>query len=203
MDGQGNGRADGSDDRVLIDRVRAGDVAAEHKLYVAHFATAMRSALRGGAQKADAEDFVHEAFIRVLRHLRQGKGPTGPLRPYLHAAVRNAAADAHRGQRARERPSEDWEVLAADRPARLEPQEEIEIRHSVQAAMALLPLRSREMLWRLDVEGHTPARVAADAGIPVQTLSARAYRARKTLRRAVDPDGHMTRRGRVVPRVAG
>ena len=191
------------DDRELMERVRGGDIAAEHELYVAHFATAMRAALRFGAQKADAEDFVHEAFIRVLRHLRQGKGPIGPFRPYLHAAVRNAAADAHRGQRARERPSGDWEVLAGEVAVRLEPHEEIEIRHSVQAAMALLPLRSREMLWRLDVEGHPPARVAADAGIPVQTLSARVYRARKALRRAVDPEGHALRTRQSEPRMAG
>jgi RNA polymerase sigma factor (sigma-70 family) len=171
-------------DQQAMRRVRQGDRRAEHELYVAHIAAAVRCAARVGAQPADAEDYAHEAFIKVIARLRRGDGPTGPFRAYLNAAVRNVAVDAHRGQRGREAPTAEGSPLTAEVATRLGPHDEVEIRHTVRAAMAALSADLREMLWRLDVEGEPAARVAADAGVAVETLVARAYRARKAVRKA-------------------
>lgn len=172
-------------DRALMERVSAGDPSAEHELYALHARAAVGAAIRGGAQVADAEDFVHDAFIRVLAHLRRGSLPTGGFRPYLNAAVRNVAADSHRGRRAREAPCGDRDLLSPDH-RHLEPHDEVEIRHQVRHAMATLPPGARTMLWMLDVEGHPVSAVAAQAGVAVEAISSRAYRARKSLRRVVD-----------------
>ena len=173
-------------DRALMERVADGDAAAEHELYVLHARSAIGAAIRAGAQLADAEDFVHDAFIRVLAHLRRGNLPAGAFRPYLNAAVRNVAADSHRGRRAREAPCGDSDVLYSDRAHR-EPHDEVEIRHAVRHALATLSPDARQMLWLLDVEGHPASAVAEQAGVAVEALASRAYRARKSLRRLVDP----------------
>jgi RNA polymerase sigma factor (sigma-70 family) len=172
-------------DRALMEQVSAGDGSAEHELYALHARAAVGAAIRAGAQVADAEDFVQDAFIRVLAHLRRGNLPTGGFRPYLNAAVRNVAADSHRGRRAREAPCGDRDLLYSDR-RHLEPHDEVEIRHAVRHAMATLPPSARTMLWMLDVEGHSVSAVAAEAGVAVEAISSRAYRARKSLRRIVD-----------------
>lgn len=174
-----------AEDQGLMERVAAGDARAEHDLYARHARAAIGAAIRAGAQVADAEDFVHDAFIRVLAHLRRGNLPSGGFRPYLNAAVRNVAADCHRGRRAREAPCGDRDLLYSDQ-SHLEPHDEIEIRHTVHDAMATLSPGARTMLWMLDVEGHPASAVAAHVGVAVEALSSRAYRARKSLRRVVD-----------------
>jgi RNA polymerase sigma factor (sigma-70 family) len=171
------------DEQALLRRVRSGDVEAEGELYVTHVDVAVRRAVQLGAQRADAEDFVAEAFIRVLRQLRKGKGPDGPFRPYLWASLRNVATDSYRGQRGRERPSEDLNVVPGS-GAGSDPETEIDISLSVRSAMKSLPPRWREVLWSLHVEGQSPAELAADLGATAQSISALAYRARKALRRA-------------------
>jgi RNA polymerase sigma factor (sigma-70 family) len=171
-------------DRDLMDRVRRGDLGAESELYRLHAAVALRRAIQLGAQPADAEDFVHEAFVRVIRALRKGSGPEEVFRPYLIAAIRNVAADAHRGQRGRETPSTDalprYEASVTTR----DPQHEIEMRLQVQAAMRGLPQRWKDILWRLDVEGETPSSIAGASGVSPQSISALAYRARRAFRQA-------------------
>ena len=173
-----------SDDATLMDRVRGGDLAAEAALYRQHHAIAVRRAVQFGAQRADAEDFVQDAFVRVIRQLRKGGGPDNAFRPYLLAAVRNAAVDAHRGQRGRECPVADWPPATVIVAGGLDPQQEIEMRISVQAAMETLPQRWKDVLWSLDVEGRSPASVAGSSGVSAQSVSALAYRARRAFRQA-------------------
>jgi RNA polymerase sigma factor (sigma-70 family) len=183
------------DEQILMCRVRCGDVEAEGILYKAYLDIAMRRAVQLGAQPADAEDYVADAFIRILCQLRRGKGPGGPLRPYLWTSLRHVAADAHRGQRGREQPTADLSVvpeLGADSL----PQLEIDIRHAVRSAMMSLPVRWREVLWSTEVEGQSPAELAAELGASAQAISALAYRARKALRQAyneADPGGDPVR----------
>lgn len=172
------------DDATLMQRVREGDSDAEAALYRAHSDAAYRRAIQFGAQPADAEDYVQEAFFRVIRQLRNGKGPDQAFRAYLVTTVRNVATDAHRGQRGREAPGSggplDWDLqsLCPD------PQEQIEVRHCVHAALRSLPPRWKEILWLLEVEGQTVASIALAVGSSAQSVSALAYRARKAFRQA-------------------
>jgi RNA polymerase sigma factor (sigma-70 family) len=175
-------------DAGLMNRVRRGDLAAESELYRMHAGAAVRRAMQFGAQPADAEDFMHEAFVRVIRQLRKGLGPDRAFRPYLIAALRNVAADAHRGQRGREVPIADGVLVGEAGAKGDDPQEQIAVRTSVQSAMCSLPPRWKDILWRLDVEGQTPASVASEIGVTAQSISALAYRARKAFRKAYDAE---------------
>jgi len=171
-----------TDDRELLARVRRGDAAAEHALYLAHAAPAVRRTRWSGVQQADAEDYVSEAFLRVLRQLRKGSGPDTHFRSYLLAAVRNVAADSRKGQPGREWATDvdDDAPSGAHDPA--DPQALVETRLLVRNAMNNLPPRWRDILWRLDVEGHKPATLALESGVSAQSIYALAYRARRALR---------------------
>lgn len=169
-------------DRVLIDRVRAGDRWAEQQLYRTYATPALRRARQLGAQPADAEDYVAEAFLRVLSQLRRGAGPADRFAPYLFTVLRNLAADSYRGQHGRELPTDQIGAVVDVRASRPDPADVVEARMSVRAAMATLPPRWRDVLWRMHVEGRSPAALAAELGATPQSVSAAAFRARRAFR---------------------
>jgi RNA polymerase sigma-70 factor (ECF subfamily) len=51
----------------------------------------------------------------------------------------------------------------------------------MEAALARLPLRDRELLLLVGVEGLTPSEAAGVCGLPAVTLPARLHRARERL----------------------
>jgi hypothetical protein len=80
------------DDAELMDRVRIGDVEAFGELYRRHTGAALRYARTWSRDAATAEDLCAEAFSQTLCALLNGRGPDGPLAPYLKT-VFNAAVD--------------------------------------------------------------------------------------------------------------
>lgn len=174
---------DPADDHALARRVRSGDRRAEHELYVRYAPAALRRVMGRGLQRADAEDCVADAFLRVLRHLRAGTGPTGDIRAYLHASVRHAAADLFRGRRGREQPAAEVDDVAVV----VDPFESVENRQALRRALLRLPARWRWVLWATVVEGRRPTALAAELGTTPAAVSALAYRARTALRRTFDP----------------
>lgn len=175
-----------SSDEDLLARVRQGDPRAEHELYAMHAPFAVRRARQNGAQQADAEDFVAEAFFRVLRQLRLGGGPQTHFRSYLIAAVNNVAIDSRKGQPGREWATETLEDHTVYAASTRDPQELVEVRSAINDAMRELPARWRDILWRIDVEGTKPAVVAQECGASAQSIHALVYRARRALRAAYE-----------------
>ncbi|HEV2782157.1 MAG TPA: sigma-70 family RNA polymerase sigma factor, partial [Actinophytocola sp.] len=175
-------RNDLASDAVLISAVRDGDVAAYGVLYERHVAAARRAASGLVATRVEREDLVAEAFTRVLRVLRQGHGPVDGFRPYLLTTMRNAViTSARRGPAV---------SLFADVPDPRSPggrEDPMSSRvHSVVVAdaFASLPERWRVVLWHTEIEGETPARIAARLGMTANGVAALAYRAREGLRQA-------------------
>ena len=58
----------------------------------------------------------------------------------------------------------------------------------MEAALARLPLRDRELLLLVGVEGLTPWEAAGACGVPAVTLRARLHRAREKLAAEMDAD---------------
>jgi RNA polymerase sigma factor (sigma-70 family) len=175
-------------DEELLNRVRLGDPEAEHQLYATHAPVAVRLARQNGAQHADAEDFVSEAFIRVLRQLRLGRGPQTHFRSYLLTAVHNVAIDSRKGQPGREWATDTIEDQGSYTADTRDPQELVEVRTAINDAMRELPERWRQVLWQVEVEGTKPAAVAEEYGATAQSVYALVYRARKALRAAYAAD---------------
>lgn len=165
-------------DAELLGRVREGDETALGELYLRHRPAALRLA-RSYGNRADAEDLVNGAFERVLAALRRGHGPAEAFRPYLFVTVRRLAGDraAASGDDATldEVPES---VAAADDPSVID----LTDRRLVAEAFAALPDRWQTVLWHTAIEGRRPREVARATGLPANTVSVLAHRARERLR---------------------
>jgi RNA polymerase sigma factor (sigma-70 family) len=173
---------DDTGDAALIAAVRGGRADAYGELYQRHLAAARRAAGSLAGSVAEREDLIAEAFMLVLRALRNGRGPVMEFRPYLLVTIRNVAISSSR----RAIPVAMYELperLLADAvvddpvTARL---------HAELAAEAFvrLPERWRKVLWRTEIEGESPAAIADQLGLTANGVSALACRAREGLRQA-------------------
>ncbi|MEV6824153.1 sigma-70 family RNA polymerase sigma factor [Amycolatopsis sp. NPDC051102] len=176
------GTTDVPSDAALITAVRGGDIAAYGELYDRHLVAARRVAAAIAADQAEREDLIAEGFTRVLRILRSGEGPDEDFRPYLLTTIRNTMISWRRRDSAVSLVAEVPDVLpgaGSDEPvgSRL---------HATVAAdaFASLPERWRTVLWRTEIDGDPPARIAEDLGMTPNGVAALAYRAREGLRQA-------------------
>ncbi len=176
------GTTDVPSDAVLIQAVRDGDPAAYGQLYDRHLVAARRVAAAIASGEAEREDLIAEGFTRVLRILRAGEGPHEEFRPYLLTTIRNTMISWRRRDSALSLVAEVPDVLpseGSDEPV------DSRLHGSVAAgAFASLPERWRAVLWRTEIEGESPARIAEDLGMTPNSVAALAYRAREGLRQA-------------------
>jgi RNA polymerase sigma factor (sigma-70 family) len=203
-------------DTDLLAAVRAGDTAAYGVLYQRHRAAARALAYGLVRDPADADDLVAETFAKVFATLRAGGGPLLAFRAYLHTTLRHVCY--HRARRDRRLEfTDDLTRYDEGEPFRDPALDRLERTYAAQAFRAL-PDRWRDVLWRTEVEGASPAEVAPHLGLTPNAVAVLAHRAREGLRRlylqqhvaVADPPecrwtgdrlgGHV--RGRVAPRDA-
>ncbi|WP_331282658.1 sigma-70 family RNA polymerase sigma factor [Microbacterium sp. H37-C3] len=170
-----------SRDDSLVERVRAGDMNAFGELWRHHAESAMSAAR--GFRGLDPDDIVAETFEKVLRALREGKGPTGAFRSYLFAAVRNVARDHYRSRR--ESTDGDLERVVDERAlsgeqAAMRSQD----RQAAAAAFRSLPSRWRKALWYSEVDGMPPRELSDLLGVSPNGASALVLRAKRGFRDA-------------------
>jgi RNA polymerase sigma factor (sigma-70 family) len=168
-------------DAELIAAVRDGDSEAYGVLYERHLYAAKRAASCLVNTAAEREDLVADAFLRVLRALRDGGGPNAEFRAYLLVTMRNAAISTARG--AAVAPYADVPEAFLPQPAG-DPMMNHWNAMTVALAFATLPERWRTVLWHTEVEEETPAEVAPLLGMRPNGVAALAYRAREGLRQA-------------------
>jgi RNA polymerase sigma factor (sigma-70 family) len=164
-------------DVELADAVRAGHVEAYAVLWERH-AAAGRAAARRLTSTYDPDDLLQEAYLRILRSLQLGSGPTGPFRAYLYTTVRGVAAT--------------WSRTPAPVPVDEVPDvvDETDVstavleRSTTVKAFRQLPERWRSVLWYTEVEGMGAREAGTMLGLSAQATAALAYRAREGLRRA-------------------
>jgi RNA polymerase sigma factor (sigma-70 family) len=170
----------------LIDGVRDGDPEAMAALYERHRDEALRFAVSLMSDRHDAEDVLHEAFVKTVNALRNGYGPSENFGAYLSTSVRSAASTVWMKQ-ARERPvlAEDMDQGVAHDPG-LERVLSVFELEDIAAAMRALPVRWRTVLWHAEVMGHPPRVIAPIMGIEPNAVSALLIRARAGLRAAYE-----------------
>lgn len=171
-------------DLQLLDAVRSGSVEAFGTLWSRH-ESAARVLARQIAAPREVDDLVSESFLRVLRSLRDGKGPQTAFRAYMLSTLRRVNIDTARRYHQRV-------VLAGDArdldPTSSPSSEDVAVERSDQrlawAAWASLPDDVRSLLWRLVVDEQTPAQLAESMGTTPNGVASRAKRARERLRQA-------------------
>jgi RNA polymerase sigma-70 factor (ECF subfamily) len=169
--------ADEPSDRVLVDRlVRSGDPVAFHALYARHTPMLFGIAVRLTQSEADAEDAVHDTWVRAVDRLR-GFEWRSALRTWLTAVLINRVREVVRAGARTEHLDID-DVLAA---------EPVELPRGVdpidlERALSAMPLRYREVLLLHDLEGFTHQEIAMLLGVETGTSKSQLSRGRRWLR---------------------
>jgi RNA polymerase sigma-70 factor (ECF subfamily) len=176
----------GLDDAELIDRARAGDVAAYEELVRRYQDVALRTA-HVVAPEADAADAVQDAFLKAyaaLPRFRRG----APLRPWLLRIVANEARNRRRSADRRTGLALRASATAPTDAAEPSPEAVVlagETRGELLAALRELRDEEREVIGARFLLELSEAETAETLGIPAGTVKSRTSRALAHLRVAL------------------
>lgn len=182
------------DDRALVERCQAGDVAAFEPLVEKYRQRVWRLAYNVLRDREEAWDVAQEAFIRAYQALKSFRGQSA-FYTWLFRIVMNVAADRARQRAARGRafgteqvPEEDWERVMADRSGGPEDSAaRTEERERIGRALETLSEDHRTIIMLSDIEGLSYREIADVLNIPMGTVMSRLHNARKRLRTALGP----------------
>lgn len=171
-------------DLKLMERLRDGDEAALGDLLDRYWKRLVRYAAGFVGDLESAEDLVQDAFVRVWRN-RLNWETRGSASSYLYRIVRNLALQENEKRVVRRR----FRVfeMAPDSP--LTPEEEFESTRRklrLQAAVASLPPRRREILILFRFHDLPYSRIAEIMGISVHTVANQMTSALGDLRKALE-----------------
>ena len=163
------------DDGLLAQRIRSGDRVALGEVYDRHASTAMAVALRIVADREQAEDLVHDAFVAIWQKIDRFDPARGSLRSWIVTIVRNRAIDRLRGQRPsieigeadersllRSGPNPTWDATVQRLGAT-----------QLRAAMDELPAEQRQAIELAYFGGRTYREIATLTGVPLGTANGR------------------------------
>lgn len=176
-------RAAKEEERGLVRRVREGDVAAFDQLVRRYYAQAGAVARRLMENREDAEDLVHDAFLRALDRI-ETFDETRDFGPWFYRLLINLGINARRSRsRRRTEPEQiDAESTLAS------PEEDAlrdEIRTRFAEALASLPERQRVIIGLFEVDGYTSIEISEMLGVTPETVRWHVHQARQTLRNAL------------------
>ena len=182
--------AEAAEDRLLMERVRAGDEEAFAALMGKWERPVKSLVARIVLNASEAEELAQESFVRLWRR-REDFRPGAEFRPWLLAIAVNLARNRLRWWR--RRPSVDLDAWlesggdAVDVTGGAGALERAERVGAVQAAVAALPADLREALVLFEFEELSQGEIAAVLGTTPKAVESRVARAREKLRRTLRP----------------
>ncbi|MEM8960065.1 MAG: sigma-70 family RNA polymerase sigma factor [Acidobacteriota bacterium] len=177
---------EGAEHRILVERIRAGDAAAESELVERH-GRAVRMVLaqmmRG---RPEADDLFQETFRRAIEKLRAGElRQPEKLPAFMVAIARNLAIALFR-LRSRRRTDEDSEVVADTAVA---PADQLQQMMGDEKAVLVRRLlgelrndRDRQLLFRFYIAEEDKESICASLGLSALHFNRVLYRARQRYR---------------------
>jgi RNA polymerase sigma-70 factor, ECF subfamily len=147
------------------------DEAEFSAFYLATWDPLWRYVRRSTMDAATTDDIVQEAFVRLVAARRDLAGDKA--RRYVYAIASNLLRDRARSH-ARERGSESAEPSA-------EPVDTV-ARVGLEAELARLSERDRQILWLAHVDGYDRRSIARILNLTVLSVGPLLFRARKRLR---------------------
>ncbi|MFC5586957.1 RNA polymerase sigma factor [Nitratireductor kimnyeongensis] len=141
-----------------------------------------------------AEDLVHDAIERALRHATRPER-VEELRPWMFRVIRNLQYDELRKRRVRREYIAVQKRLLDESDGTGSGGRDILIR----LAFEKLPPEIREVLFLIDIMGFKYAEAAEVMNVPIGTVMSRVSRARKELLRRVNGDGQNEKRTKQTP----
>jgi RNA polymerase sigma-70 factor, ECF subfamily len=163
------------EEALLAQRIRTGDREALGELYDQYASVALAVALRIVADRGQAEDLVHDAFVTVWEKIDRYDIARGSLRSWVLTIVRNRSIDRVRAARP------GIEIGEADEQSLLQtdtnPTWDATVARlgstQLRAAMATLPDEQREAIELAYFGGHTYREIAGIVGIAEGTANGR------------------------------
>lgn len=131
----------------------------------------------------DAEDVVHDAFVRALEGGDSFRGEAAPT-TWLHRVIVNACVDLWRRRR-RLRHREETFLGSPELSVRPRFYESV----AVKVALRTLSSDEQRICILHDIVGYTHSEIAAVLQIPAGTSKSRLHGARRRLRLALGHDG--------------
>ena len=163
-------------DRALAERVMSsGDAAAFRELYH-RYTPVLYAVARRLAGDADAEDAVHDAWVRAIEGLARFEWRSS-LRTWLTGIVLNRLRELSR-ESPHLLPLDEESAPAQPVPALPHDVDPIDLERAIEG----LPIGYRQVLVLHDVEGFTHADIASLLGIEPGTSKSQLARARHRLR---------------------
>lgn len=183
-------------DDVLVERARAGSDEAFEQLILRHRSLVTRVARRYVASLADAEDLAQDAFVRAYQKLGKLK-PGVPFKNWVVRITVNLCLDLLRKQKrhpeesASQMNQEDstWLERQLGSHSREEEKRTAEARDARELLKRVLPKiapKDQAILQLLYGEGLDVAEVAEMLGWTEVNVRVRAFRARRTLKKALE-----------------
>ena len=145
-------------DTQLADECKRGNLRAFERLYELHAARMKSLAFHLLGSRADAEDAVQEAFIKVYRAVGGFEGSSS-LSTWIYRILLNCCYDA---LRKRQRLAED----PAPTQWRAESSSKVPLKIALERALGLLNERQRTVFLMFEVEGLKHSEIAARTGGP-------------------------------------
>jgi RNA polymerase sigma-70 factor (ECF subfamily) len=174
------------DDRELLARLRAGETSAFDAIFRANYALLVRVAETMLRDRGMAEEISQDVMLELWRR-RDSLDVTESVRGYLLQATRNRTLNALR-HRAIERRSEPHLMDGTARlPSTDAAAREGEIEVALQAAIAELPDRCRQIFELSRGDGLKYAEIASRLGISVKTVEVQMGKALRILRERLKP----------------
>ena len=167
------------DDEELVSLAREGDRSAFAELLGRHGREVFGLAFRLTHSYELASDVAQETWIRAWRGLPAFRGEAA-FATWVYRIAVNTCYDLLRKER--RRPSEAMpDYLDLSDPRAEDPYTSVELRPSVEAALATLSPDFRAVVVLSDIEGMSLPEVAEALEVPVGTVKSRLFRARRQL----------------------
>ncbi len=175
-------------DELLLEKASNGDQAAFLLLYERHRSAVYRFAYRFTGSSETAEDITHDCFLGLIRNPRGFDPGRAALRTYLLASARNLALKHFRNL-SRETGMDELtiEPSAERRESPLGRVLDKELIVKVREAVRNLPPLQREAVILFEYEGLPLNDIAAVTESEVGAVKSRLFRARESLRAALEP----------------
>jgi len=183
-----------TDETALIERCRAGDLAAFEPLVEKYRQRVYRLAYNVLRDPEEAWDVAQDAFIRAFQALPSFRGDSA-FYTWLFRIVMNVARDRARQHAARGRAfgtervdEKDWDRILVDQGTAPDSHAtQIEERERIGRALATLSEPHRAIIMLSDLEGLSYREIAEVLNIPMGTVMSRLHNARRRLRDALGP----------------
>ena len=171
-----------AEERRLVDRAKAGDMAAFEELYRRNVGRVFALCMRMAGDASLAEELAQDVFVRAWERLGTFRGDSA-FSSWLHPLTVNVALSERRARRRRtSRFVTTDDLTPFEKPRKgAGPEEGMDL----ERALGTLPPGARSVFVLHDVEGYRHQEIAELTGVAEGTSKAQLHRARRMMREAL------------------